>query len=105
MGRITSTAARLLLLVAAVSSSGCDVSVGENGFSLDISKGKAADEWVRSYTLAPGGLLEIVNANGMIDAIPATGPRVEVRAERTAWAGSDEEARALLDAVQMDEEV
>lgn len=104
MGRLTSRGA-LLLLLAAFPVLGCDVSVGENGFSVDLAKGKATDEWVRSYPLAPGGRLEIVNSNGQIDAAPATGSQVEVRVERSARAGSDEEARTLLQAIQMDEDV
>src|SRR4029079_5516111 len=96
MARLTSAAA-CLLLAAGVAVAGCDISVGENGFSVDLAKGKASDEWVRSYALAPRGHLEIVNINGQIDAVPATGSQVEVRVERTARAGSDEDARSLLE--------
>jgi hypothetical protein len=53
-----------LLAVAAVLACGCDVQVGEKGFSLDFVHGKAADEWRRTYTLPAGGTLDIVNING-----------------------------------------
>src|SRR4051812_23135566 len=104
MGRITAKAACALLFVAGVAVAGCDISVGENGVSLDLAKGKASDEWVRSYSMAPSGRLEIINGNGTIDATGATGAQVEVRVERVARAGSDEEARALLQGLNMEEE-
>lgn len=68
-----------LLAVAAVLACGCDVQVGEKGFSLDFVHGKAADEWRRTYTLPAGGTLDIVNINGAIEASLAPGRDVEVR--------------------------
>jgi hypothetical protein len=89
----------LSLLVA-----GCDVSVGEHGFSMDVVSGKAQNEWTRSYTIAAGGKLEITNVNGTINASPGTGTQVEVRAERIAKAGSDEAAQELLKKIEIVEE-
>lgn len=93
-------------IVAAVAflAAGCDVTVGDNGFSMDIVSGKAQNEWTRTYTIAPDGRLEIVNVNGTIDASPADGPRVEVRAERIAKARDDEAARELLGKIEIVEE-
>jgi hypothetical protein len=91
------------LLVLALGAAACDVNVGEHGFSLDLARGKAQDEWTRTYTLAAGGQLEIANINGVINASPATGPQVEVRAERIAKASSDEAARELLKKIEIAE--
>lgn len=84
---------------------GCDVKVGEHGLSFDIAEGKATDEWVRSYALSAGGSLEIVNANGRIEAFPAKGATVEVTARREFRASSDEQAQETLKGTQMIEEV
>src|SRR6186997_830986 len=94
-----------LLLAAAMLTTACDVQVGENGLSLDIAHGRARDEWVRTYTLPTTGTLEIVNANGRIEASPSNGPQVEVRAEREVRTRSEEESQALLQKVYMREEV
>jgi hypothetical protein len=98
---------RLLGLVfcVAIATAGCDVRVGDNGVSVDIARGRASDEWLRTYSLLPGGRLEIVNENGGISAEPAVGPQVEVRATREVRGGSDDESRALLQKLTMLEEV
>jgi hypothetical protein len=94
-----------LVLAAAILLSGCDVRVGENGVSVGIIEGKATDEWVRTYTLGAGGTLEIVNVNGQIEASPASGNQVEVRAEREARSNTEEAAQALLTQLEMRETV
>ena len=94
-----------LVLAAAVVLSGCDVRVGENGVSVGIIEGKATDEWVRTYTLAAGGTLEIVNINGQIEASPASGNQIEVRAEREARANTEDAAKTLLTQLEMRETV
>ena len=46
----------------------CDVKVSDKGdVSVDLVNGKATDEWVRTYTIAKGGHLEIVNDKGSIE--------------------------------------
>lgn len=97
---------RLLPAVFVVSflAAGCDVTVGEHGFSMDVVSGKAQNEWTRTYTIAADGRLEIVNVNGTIDASPADGPRAEVRAERIAKARDDEAAKELLEKIEIVEE-
>ena len=42
------------------------VQVGEQGFSLDVSHGRARDEWVRTYTLPATGTLEIEVTGGVL---------------------------------------
>lgn len=93
------------LVLAAALGAACDVHVGENGVSLDVASGKAREEWNRTYTLAKGGSLEIVNVNGAIVVNAGTGPQVEVKATRQARAASDEEAQALLKETSITEEV
>ena len=79
----------------------CDVRVGDKGVSVGVASGKASDEWVRTYTLAPGGQLEIVSDGGPIDVSGTDGTRIEVRIEREARAGSDEMAREALKSVEI----
>jgi hypothetical protein len=99
------TRLRLHLLPAvfaiALVGSGCDVNIGEHGFSMDLASGKATDEWRRTYTLPASGRLEITNMNGAISATPAEGGAVEVRAERIAKASSDEAAQEFLKKIQI----
>lgn len=78
-----------LLAAAVVAAGACEMSIGN-------LSGRASDEWNRTYQLAPGGEIEVVNANGGIDFETADGSAVEVRAERIARAATDEGARELL---------
>ncbi|MGE0460961.1 MAG: DUF4097 family beta strand repeat-containing protein [Vicinamibacterales bacterium] len=94
-----------LSMAVVVATAACDVQVGEGGFSLDLAAGRAQDSWTRSYPLAQGGRLELINVNGRIDAEPASGSTVELVGQRTARAGSDDAARELLGKVEMREEV
>jgi len=94
----------LVLAVVAVTAA-CDVQVGKDGFSMDLATGRATDTWTRSYPLAEGGRLELVNVNGRIAAEPSPGTAVELVAERTAKAGTDEAAQELLGRVEMREEI
>ncbi len=98
----TTPAALLGLLVAVA---GCDIKVGQNGVSVDIADGSASDEWARTYTLSPGGHFEIVNVNGAIHATPSSGPQVEVVARREVRAQNEETSRALLQKIEMVEDV
>jgi hypothetical protein len=83
----------------------CDVKVGEQGLSFDIGGGKVSDEWNRTYTLKPGGRLEIVNLNGAIHASGSTGAEVEVHAVREVRASTDQAAQDLLKRFEIREEV
>jgi hypothetical protein len=89
------------LFALALAASACDVNVGEHGFSMGLAAGKAQNEWTKSYTLSSSGQFEIANVNGVINASPATGEQVEVRAERIAKAGSDEAAQELLKKIEI----
>ena len=100
---MTALNSRLFPAVLALSIlvAGCDINVGEHGFSMDVASGKAQDEWTRSYTVSAGGRLEVVNINGTINASPGDSGQVEIRAERVAKAGNDEAARELLKKIEI----
>jgi hypothetical protein len=100
--RQAAAAAGILLLGTGVAA--CDVNIGNGEFSLGAS-GRASDTWTHEYTVAAGGRVEVVNANGSIEITQGEGPGVSVRAERTARASTDEDAKALLQKVQIVETV
>src|SRR5690242_7271676 len=83
---------------------GCDIRVGENGVSVDVANGRASDEWHRTYTVTPGGRVEVTNVNGAIEVLAASGKEVDIVAERTVRSGSDDEAAAILRDLKMTEE-
>jgi hypothetical protein len=89
---------RLLWLVLALALSACDLSLAD-------LRGRATDEWTRSYQLAPGGELAIDNTNGRIDVEGTDGAAVDVRAERIAKATTDLAARELLPRIKITEAV
>ena len=95
-----------VVFAAALGSAACEVRAGEGGdFSFDIWKGSAQDTWERTYTVAPGGRLEILNVNGEIRAEAAPGGTVHVRAERRVTAASDQAAQEMLEKLELREEV
>jgi hypothetical protein len=81
-----------------VSLAGCDMHRGP-------LQGHASDEWTRSYTLDPGGELQIVGAVGQIDVQGGAGPTIEVRAERIVKASTNEAAAPLVSRVRISEDV
>ncbi|MGQ0735793.1 MAG: hypothetical protein ACT4QD_19330 [Acidobacteriota bacterium] len=107
MNSRTRQPARLIALLAlGALATGCDVAVnGEGGFHFDLAAGKAQDEWTRSYPMAAGSRLELINVNGRIAAEVSDGQAVELRGERTAKAATDDGARSLLGRIEMREEV
>ncbi len=89
----------LAVAAAAVALAACDVVIN----SIDV-KGRATDQWTRTYQVAPTGQIEIANTNGGIDVTGGPGDKVEVVAERTARGMTDEDAKKLLGQVQVVEE-
>jgi DUF4097 and DUF4098 domain-containing protein YvlB len=84
----------------------CDLAVdGHGGFDFGMASAKAADQWARNYEVPSGGRLEIINVNGKITAEATDGARIEISAERTAKASSEEAAKELLGKIEMREEV
>jgi hypothetical protein len=95
-----------VLVAVGLSGAACDIKAGtDGGFSLGIAAGQASDTWTRTYKVASGGQLQLINVNGRIDAEAAAGNEVEVVATRTAKATSDSAAKELLDRIEMREEV
>ena len=90
---------------ALVAVAGCDIEVGDRGVSVGVARGKATDEWSRTYSLPPGGHLDIGDINGTITLEPSTDSRVQVHAVRDARDSSDQAAQKLLADVKMVEEV
>ena len=93
MGRV---ACLLAVASAAAALVACDVVVS----SLDV-KGRATDQWTKTYQVAPTGEIEIANVSGGIDVTGGTGSQVEIIAERTARGITDEDAKKLLGQVQV----
>lgn len=85
-------------LFAGLLTAGCHGPVG------DLA-GRATDEWVRSYQLPAGGEIHVSTTNGAIELEGHDGQAVEVRAERTARAFTDEAARELVSRIAIREEV
>ena len=83
----------LVLLLAA-----CDMSLGH-------LTARATDEWTRTYPLAAGGEVRIVNTNGKIDIEGTDGSTVEVKAERIAKGATDTAARELLPRIVIKEDI
>ena len=98
---------RTLLVVCLIGAGiACDIKVGKGGdVSVDVASGKAGDEWQRSYSLPKGGRLEVINVNGVIEVLPATGSQVEILAKREVQTRTEEEAKARLARVEMIEDV
>ncbi len=66
---------------------------------------EARDEITRSYPLAKGGTLEILNTNGKIQVDATDGATVEVIAERIVKAGTDQAAKDDLQKVEIKETI
>jgi hypothetical protein len=95
-----------VVVVAATYLAACDIAVdGHGGLDFGIASGKAQDQWTRTYKVTPGSRLELINVNGRIAAEPSEGTQIEVTAERTVKATSDEAAKELLGRIEMREEV
>ena len=67
--------------------------------------GRATEEWTKSYPLAPGGTVRIVNTNGRVDIQGVDGSNVEVNVQKIARAATDEGARELLPRISVKEDV
>jgi DUF4097 and DUF4098 domain-containing protein YvlB len=90
-----------VVLVTAASLSACDVMVN----TMHGGQAHAERVWTRSYTLDAGGAaVEIVNANGTIKIEAVDGSALDVRAVLTARGATEEDAKQVLDKVDMTEE-
>lgn len=85
--------------IAAAAVAGCEL---HRGVALE---GRAADEWTRSYPLAPEGEVQIVGGRGSVDVQGGSGSTVEVRAERIVTAATDAAARELVPRIEIREDI
>jgi hypothetical protein len=92
-------------VAAALLASACDVNLGNGDFSVGMASGRASDTWDRTYTVSPGGRVELENGNGAIEVTQATDGKLSVHAERIAKASSDEAAKQLLAKIEIVENV
>ena len=83
----------------------CDISVKDGNISAEILTGEATSDWVREYPLAPGGHVEIVNANGEIEVTASGADTVNVHAAITAKAFTEKHAKVVLDRGRIEESV
>lgn len=95
--RVSASLILPLVLVAVVTSTGCDV------ITADLKHTETA-EWRHSHQLSPGGRVEISNINGKISVEPSTGNRVEVVAVKSARAATPDAAKSMLERIQINVE-
>jgi len=88
----------LLLSAAVLSTTACDI------VTADLKHG-VTSEWRKTYTLEPGGRVEVSNVNGRIRVTRSDGNQVEVVAEKKGRGVSEEAARAAADRIEIKESV
>jgi DUF4097 and DUF4098 domain-containing protein YvlB len=85
-------------LLAAVATAGCDIVTAG-------LKHAATSEWRKTYTLDPGGRLEVHNVNGRIRVEASEGNQVEIVAEKKSRGVSEEAAKEAVDRIEIKETV
>ncbi len=95
MGRRLTAAG--LLMAATATLGACNLQIS--------SQAEGRSEWKKDYTLTPGGTLEILNTNGVIEVDAAEGTKVSITAERIAKAYTDAEAKQAAEAIEIRETV
>jgi hypothetical protein len=74
----------------------CDVTI-RDGNIQDVSvHARASQEWSREYALNPGGVVEVVNGSGSIEAVAGRPGVADITAVFEARAMSDARAREIL---------
>jgi DUF4097 and DUF4098 domain-containing protein YvlB len=85
-------------LLAVLATAGCDI------VTADL-KHTATSEWRKTYTLEPGGRVEISNVNGRIRVEPSEGNQVEIVAEKKGKGVSEETAKEAAERVEIKDTV
>lgn len=75
------------------------------GPSRSQMSARAADEWLRNYSLDKGGEVSVFNQTGAIDLEGVEGTTVEIRAERVARATTEKTAAQLLPRISITEDI
>jgi hypothetical protein len=81
----------------------CDVTIKDGDIKNVTVQAKATREWTRHYVLAQGGRVEIINANGPIEAIVGPAGVVDITAVLEASAMTEARANEILNQLQMEE--
>ena len=98
--RTAALSLRVLVLgvLASIATTGCDI------VTADL-RHAATSEWRKSYTLEPGGRLEVSNVNGRIQVEASEGNQVEIVAQKKARGISEDAAKEAADRVEIKETV
>jgi DUF4097 and DUF4098 domain-containing protein YvlB len=84
---------------------GCDVTIKDGDVSFQETRGRATQEFSRTYPLAAKGSIEVVNMNGDIEVAAGAAGTVVAAATLTARAMTDERAKTLLSESKIEEDV
>jgi hypothetical protein len=98
--RTLRSAISVALVLGAASAAGCGLD-----HTGQAPKFTASDEWTRSYPLAAGGQVQVVNGTGRIEIRGGSESRVDVRAERVGRAPTEQAARELVPRIEIREDV
>lgn len=98
------TTRRVRRVLGSVIAAGCVVLGAGCGLQLSLNA-EAHDQWKKTYKLAQGGTFEIHNTNGRMEIRTADTDTVDVVADRTVKAGSDEGAKDALRRMEIAETV
>ena len=81
----------------------CDVTIKDGDIKNVTVQAKATREWTRHYALGQGGRVEIVNANGPIEAVVGPAGAVDITAVLEAGAMTEARANEILNEVKIEE--
>ena len=96
-------ATAVALLAAVAMFGGCDVTIKDGDISVNHSQGRASREWTRTFELAKGGRLELVNVNGPIEVGVGPAGTVSIQATMSAHAITEDRAKQILDEAEIEE--
>jgi DUF4097 and DUF4098 domain-containing protein YvlB len=94
----------LAVLLALALLPACDITIKDGDVSFNEARGRATQQFNRTYPLAPQGRVEVVNVNGDIELAPGAPGTVGVAAEMSARAMNEERAKAVLAESKIEEE-
>lgn len=95
------TAGTLLAAVAVLAA--CDVTIKDGDISVNNARGRASREWTRTFELAKGGRVELVNVNGPIEVGVGPAGVVAVQATLSAHAITEDRAQQILAEAEIEE--
>ena len=87
-----------LAALAVLATTACDI------VTADL-KSQATADWRKTFSLEPGGRLEIENVNGRIHVTPSEGNQIDIVAQKKTKAVSDEAAKEALGQIEITDTV